>query len=112
MIKIYSGNEVDKKVREITSREIFFDRKKEEQVRAIIDDVRDNGDAAVIKYTKKFDGVTIKADEMKVTPKEINDAYKAVNDDYLRALKTAVKNITSYHKRQKADEWFETLPMT
>ena len=110
MIKIYSGSEVDKKVREITSQEIFFDRKKEEQVRAIVDDVRDNGDAAVIKYTKKFDGVTIKADEMKVTSKEINDAYKAVNDDYLRALKTAVKNITSYHKRQKADEWFETLP--
>jgi len=110
MIKIYSGSDVDKKVREITSREIFFDRKKEEQVRAIIDDVRDNGDAAVIKYTKKFDGVAMKADEMKVTPKEINDAYKAVNDDYLRALKTAVKNITSYHKRQKADEWFETLP--
>jgi histidinol dehydrogenase len=110
MIKIYSGSEVDKKVREIISQEIFFDRKKEEQVRAIVDDVRDNGDAAVIKYTKKFDGVTIKADEMKVTPKEINDAYKAVNDDYLRTLKTAVKNITSYHKRQKADEWFETLP--
>jgi len=110
MIKIYSGSDVDKKVREITSQEMFFDRKKEEQVRAIVDDVRDNGDAAVIKYTKKFDGVAMKADEMKVTSKEINDAYKAVNDDYLRALKTAVKNITSYHKRQKADEWFETLP--
>ena len=110
MIKIYSGSDVDKKVREITSQQIFFDRKKEEQVRAIVDDVRDNGDAAVIKYTKKFDGVAMKADEMKVTSKEINDAYKAVNDDYLRALKTAVKNITSYHKRQKADEWFETLP--
>jgi len=110
MIKIYSGSDVDKKVQDIISQEIFFDSKKEEQVRAIVDDVRDNGDAAVIKYTKKFDGVAMKADEMKVTSKEINDAYKAVKDDYLRALKTAVKNITSYHKRQKADEWFETLP--
>ncbi len=110
MIKIYSGNEIDKKVQKIVSQDLFFDRKKEEQVRAIIDDVRTGGDAALIKYGKKFDGVTLKTNEIKVTSKEINDAYKAVSDDYLKTLKTAIKNITSYHKRQKADEWFETLP--
>ncbi len=110
MIKIYSGSEIDRKVRKIVSQELFFDRKKEEQVRAIIDDVRAGGDAALIKYGKKFDGVTLKTNEIKVTSKEINDAYKAVSDDYLKTLKTAIKNITSYHKRQKADEWFETLP--
>jgi histidinol dehydrogenase len=110
MIKIYSGSDVDKKVRDIVSQEIFFDKKKEEQVRAIIEDVRTNGDAAVIKYTKKYDGAELKADEIKLTSKEINDAYKNVGDDYLRTLKTAIKNITSYHKRQRADEWFETLP--
>jgi histidinol dehydrogenase len=110
MIKIYSGNEIDKKVKSITSQEIFFDRKKEELVREIIDDVRTEKDAALIKYTKKFDGVTLKAGEIKVTSKEINDAYKSVSDNYLKTLKTAIKNITAYHKRQKADEWFETLP--
>ena len=110
MIKIYSGSEVEGKVKDIASQEIFFDRKKEEQVRSIVEDVRAGGDAAVIKYTKKFDGVSLKAEEMKVTSKEINDAYRAVGDDYLRSLKTAIKNITSFHKRQKADEWFETLP--
>jgi histidinol dehydrogenase len=110
MIKIYSGAEVDRKVRAITSQEVFFDKKKEDQVRAIIDDVRTGKDEALLKYTKKFDGVTLKADEIKVTSKEMNDAYKAVGDDYLKTLKTAIKNITAYHKRQKADEWFETLP--
>lgn len=110
MIKIYSGSEIDRKVKKIVSQEPFFDSKKEEQVRAIIDDVRANGDAALVKYGKKFDGVALKASEIKVTSKEINDAYKAVGDDYLKTLKTAIKNITSYHKRQKADEWFETLP--
>ena len=110
MIKIYSGSEVDKKVSSITSQEVFFDRKKEEQVREIINDVRTGKDAALIKYTKMFDGVALKADEIKVTSKEMNDAYKSVGDDYLKTLKTAIKNITSYHKRQKADEWFETLP--
>jgi len=110
MIKIYTGNEVDKKVQSIASQEVFFDKKKEEQVRVIIDDVRKGGDSALLKYTKKFDGVNFKTGEIKVTSKEINDAYRVVGDDYLKTLKTAIKNITSYHKRQKADEWFETLP--
>jgi len=110
MIKIYTGTDIDKKVKKIVSGEMLFDRKKEETVRAIMDDVRTSGDKALFKYTKKFDGVSIKADEIKVTSKEINEAYKSVEDQYLRTLKTAVRNITSYHKRQKADEWFETLP--
>jgi histidinol dehydrogenase len=110
MINIYTGSDVDRKVRKIVSGGILFDRKKEEAVRAIMDDVRKSGDKALVKYTKKFDGVSIRSDEIKVTSKEINEAYKAVDDKYLRTLKTAVRNITSYHKRQKADEWFETLP--
>jgi len=110
MIKIYSGAEADKKVKSIASQPAFFDKKKEEAVREIVDEVRSDGDRALIKYTKKFDGVTLTKGGLKVTSKEINEAYKSVSDDYLRALKTAVKNITQYHRRQKADEWFETLP--
>jgi len=110
MIKIISGNEIDKKLKEMTLQDVLFDKKKEAAVRQIVDDVRLEGDKAVARYTLKFDKVTIKPSELKVTSREINDAYKAVKDDYLRALKTAIKNITSYHKRQKADEWFETLP--
>ena len=96
MIKILSGNEVDKKVRKIISGSLLFDRKKEEAVRSIIDEVKELGDKALIKYTKKFDGVTIKADEIKVTSKEINEAYKIISDEYLRTLKTAIRNITAH----------------
>ena len=110
MIKTYTGSDIDRKVKKIVSGNMLFDRKKEEAVRVIMDDVRRSGDKALVKYTKKFDGAIIKADEIKVTSKEINEAYKTVEDKYLRTLKTAVRNITSYHKRQKADEWFETLP--
>ena len=110
MIKIISGVDVDKKVRAITSNDMIFDKKKEDAVRQIIESVRKQGDAAVLKYTRKFDGITLSAERMKVTSKEINDAYKQVDDDYLKAVKTAVKSVTNYHNRQKADEWFETLP--
>jgi len=110
MIKIYSGASVDDKVKQLVSNELVFDSKKEAVVKEIVDSVRENGDKALIKYTRKFDGIDITAGFFKVTSKEINDAYKHVSDDYLRALKSAIKNITAYHNRQKADEWFETLP--
>ncbi len=110
MIKIISGKDVEKKVSGIAENDQLFDRKKEEAVRQIVEAVKKQGDAAVIRYTKKFDGITLSADRLKVTSKEINDAYKEVDDSYLRAVKNAVKSITMYHTRQKADEWFETLP--
>jgi len=110
MINILTGDAAEKALTRITAEEVFFDPKKENAVRQIVDDVKKNGDRALIKYAKKFDGVNLSRNEIKVSPKEINDAYKNVSDSYLRALKSAIRNITSYHKRQKADEWFETLP--
>jgi histidinol dehydrogenase len=110
MIKIYSGLSVDKKVADIELKEVKFDKKKEAVVEQIVDSVRAEGDAALFKFSKKYDGVKLDKDSIKVTSKEINEAYKKVEDDFLRAVKSAIKNITLYHKRQKADEWFETLP--
>jgi histidinol dehydrogenase len=81
-----------------------------ESVKSIVDDVAGNGDKAVIKYAKKFDGVKLLPKDFKVTPKEIESAYKAVNSKFLLALKAAIRNIRAYHEKQKIDQWFETLP--
>lgn len=110
MIKIYSGLSVDKRCDQIAANDINFDKRTEAAVRQIVDAVRVSGDSAVVKFTKKFDKVTIDPEKFRVTSKELNDAYKYVKDDYLKAVKDAIKSITSFHKRQHADEWFETLP--
>ena len=52
MIKTYVGSDIDRKVKKIVSGDVLFDRKKEEAVRAIMDDVRRTGDKALVKYTK------------------------------------------------------------
>lgn len=110
MIEICSGPAVEKKLGSIISKDMMFNRKIDDAVLQIIEDVRREGDAAIVKYGKKFDKVSLKPEEFKVSSKEINNAYKVVSDVFLRALKNAARNITSYHMRQKADEWFETLP--
>lgn len=67
-------------------------------VKKIMEDVQKNGDKAINKYTKKFDGVN--SNNIKVSRNEIEIAYKQVSKKYLLALNQAIKNITTVHKKQ------------
>lgn len=69
----------------------------------IVEDVRKNGDPALIKYTKKFDGVEIS--DFRVAKDEITEAKKGVREDVLKALGNAKKNIETFHKKQKKGGW-------
>ena len=69
-------------------------------VRAIIDDVRLRGDAAVIEATRKFDRFTVDAGGLRFTPAEIDDAVKACDVATLDALAFARDRIEAFHRRQ------------
>lgn len=81
-----------------------------ETVQEIVDDVRDNGDAALFSYTKKFDKAEITADNVKVTQKEIDYAYTQVSPELLDVIRKAKKNIWEYHEKQKQYSWFDSKP--
>lgn len=66
-----------------------------EKVKPIVEDVRKNGDKAVLKYTKLFDGVELK--RLKIKKKEIDSAYEEIDDDLIDALETAKENIERFH---------------
>lgn len=85
-------------------------KKEEQAVLKIINDVEKNGDRALIKYSKKFDKAALTSKDLKVSAEEINSAYKNIEKDFIQSLRTAIKNIRSYHERQKPLEWFETMP--
>lgn len=96
MIKILKSDEIDKK--EILSREIKSYPEQEKTVRDIIRDVAENGDAAVRKYTKLFDGV--EPDDFAVSQSEIDEAFEKVGKSFLAILKKAKNNIEAFHKKQ------------
>lgn len=81
-----------------------------ETVHGIVDDVRDNGDAALFSYTKKFDKADITADNVKVTQEEIDYAYTQVSTELLDVIRKAKKNIWEYHEKQKQYSWFDSKP--
>lgn len=81
-----------------------------ETVQEIVDDVRDNGDAALFSYTKKFDKADITAENVKVTQKEIDYAYTQVSPELLDVIRKSKKNIWEYHEKQKQYSWFDSKP--
>jgi len=70
----------------------------EEQVQEIIDDVALNGDAAVSKYTRKFDRYD--SVNIEVTAEEIQAAKADVSKELRRAIEEAHWNIQTFHKKQ------------
>ena len=80
----------------------------QESVDAILENVRKNGDAALLEYTKQFDGLTMSADELRVTQEEIDTAYAQIDPELLTVIRRAKANIASYHEKQKRYTWMDT----
>jgi histidinol dehydrogenase len=112
MIKILGKDKIQSEVEAIVARQAFkLDSPQEEAVREIVRAVAEKGGRALVEYTRKFDLKDFSVEELEVKPKEIDSAYKKVDKAFRGALTKAIQNITAYHKKQKPDEWFETLPL-
>lgn len=69
-------------------------------VNAILSDVKENGDEAVIRYTQKFDRVDLTLDTMRVTQAEIDSAVSSVDPALRVVLEKAAANIRAFHEKQ------------
>jgi histidinol dehydrogenase len=70
-----------------------------EAVADVVRRVRHEGDAAVIEFTKRFDGVDV-SDGMRIPPAEIEAALDRVDPDLRTALQTAFDRIVDYHAHE------------
>ncbi|MBT6305245.1 MAG: histidinol dehydrogenase [Rhodospirillaceae bacterium] len=75
-----------------------------ETVIKIINDVRLNGDEALIALTKKFDSIDLMETGFQVTQNEINIAKSEVSEGELAALKLAADRIELFHAKQKPQD--------
>jgi histidinol dehydrogenase len=79
-----------------------------ERVKQIIEDVRQNGDAALRRLALELDRV--KVDELRVTDAEIEAAYEQVDQTFLDAIREAAVNIRRFHEKQKRTSWMDLQP--
>lgn len=95
MIKILKYGEVDNK-------DIFARAVPEVDVAAVVADILQNvrmrGDAALYEYCKKFDGASLSS--LAVSESEIEEAFTAVEPQFIEILQKAAANIRKFHEKQ------------
>ena len=102
-------NDFEAKFAAILARGEEAGREVEGTVLAIINDVRQRGDAALLEYTRRFD--RLQADSvaaLQVTEAEIEEAFARVSDEASAALKLAVERVARFHEKQKQQTWLST----
>lgn len=82
----------------------------ENRVALILNAVRERKDEAVFEFTQKFDGIALNADTIRVTEREIEEAYAQVEPSLVEIIRKAANNIRVYHEKQKRYSWFDSQP--
>jgi len=78
-------------------------------VTAILEDVHQRGDAALLEYTAKFDRVEVtSAAELELTADKLKAALNAIDDSHRQALESAAARIRAYAEHQKMESWSYT----
>ncbi len=78
-------------------------------VAAILDDVKQRGDAALLDYTKRFDRVAVAAaNQLEIPRDELQRALNGLPATQRAALETAAARVRGYHERQLAQSWSYT----
>lgn len=108
-MNIYKYSELSKEQKEFILKRAEIDITSYMQVaKEVSDDVKANGDAAVLKYTEKFDKISLTSETMKVTKEEIDEAFNRIDATSKEAITYAYNNIRTFHEKQKPEEMWMT----
>jgi len=102
---LYEGNS-NEIVDKLNGRKENINKEVSESVEAILEDVKNNGDKAIIKYAEKFDG--FKVNDIKdiiATENEIEEGAKNAGENFIRILNRAKEQIIEFHKNQIEKSW-------
>jgi histidinol dehydrogenase len=70
------------------------------KVRQIIDAVAENGDAALVDFTRQFDRAKISVKDLRVTEREISASFQNVDSSLILAVKSAIENVSTFYRKQ------------
>ncbi len=76
----------------------------------IIENVRNFRDRAVFGYAEKFDRVKLTPENVRVSEEEIEEAFRKVPDEVIKAIEFAVERVKKFHQHQKENSYFVTEP--
>jgi histidinol dehydrogenase len=95
----------NEKLRKILNRGIGLDSDILARTESILRDVRARGDAALLEFTARFDGVTLTPETLRVNRAEIEALAAQVDGELIAAMREAIANIRHYHQHQLTRDW-------
>ncbi|MDJ0984991.1 MAG: histidinol dehydrogenase [Desulfobacterales bacterium] len=109
-MKIYHfpSRSAEQRLARIVKRGLVFQKKELAAVSRMCENVRKNGDQAVIAYTRQFDSARVTLRSIQVTEKEFSEATQKVDRTFTRALNRAAANIKRFHEQQRRRSWMQT----
>ena len=81
----------------------FLSEKVRDTARRIVEDVCERGDAALLEYTERFDGVRPR--EVQVPQEEIERALESLPNDLKESFGVAIDNVRAFHEREMDRSW-------
>ncbi|MDQ3754015.1 MAG: histidinol dehydrogenase, partial [Acidobacteriota bacterium] len=108
MIEIILSAEKERrlsKLRRIAGRSVVLDEELMNTVAAIIDDVRRRGDAALIEYTARFDGVALQSNRLRLDEESLRVSAARVDGNVLEALRESIKRVRAFHEQERQQSW-------
>lgn len=92
-------------VKRIMTRSNFQVGPVEAAVKSILKAVERGGDRAIVRYTKKFDRMALKPEQLRIASQQIKEAYYQLRKEEGDALRYAARRITAFHERQRLKTW-------
>jgi histidinol dehydrogenase len=103
-----SENNFENEFNEILSRGAMDIDKVEPIVKGILDEVRNEGDTALIRHISKFDKWSPKSGkDLKISTDEMKKAYENIDSELKEALQLAFDRIKAYHEKQLPKSWLD-----
>ena len=103
VIRILRHTEAGELLSRLAARSVAFDAELLAQVSDIINNVRQRGDAALVDYTRRFDGVELEG--LRVSEATLRNSAAQVDEEVLAALRLAIENVKAFHERQLEASW-------
>jgi len=100
-----SGVEGSAKLKKILSRSVGLNNDVLARTDAIIREIRERGDAALIEFTARFDGVRLTPETLRVDRRTIEESAGQVDEGLSAAIREAIANIRHYHEHQMTRDW-------
>lgn len=99
----------DKRLQALLAWEAVSDVGVQQAVTDIVTRVRFEGDAALLEFSNRFDGLNVtEAAALEINAARLEEAYRNIPDAQREALKSACERVRSYHEKQKQDSWSYT----